>query len=59
MCNTNACNDYSRNGSKPVEGIDTISAIFFSSSFFSRNGSKPVEGIDTTLYEIPFATFTV
>ena len=38
-----------RNGSKPVEGIDTSKSTWFCFSHNSRNGSKPVEGIDTPL----------
>ena len=38
-----------RNGSKPVEGIDTLCHDCCSPFILSRrNGSKPVEGIDTS-----------
>ena len=40
---------FRRNGSKPVEGIDTRVLHFLRTVSYSRNGSKPVEGIDTDL----------
>ena len=42
----------SRNGNKPVEGIDTASRFFRSRRIACRNGNKPVEGIDTILCHI-------
>ena len=42
-----------RNGSKPVEGIDTGSELRISlRSSQGRNGSKPVEGIDTLFLSV-------
>ena len=41
---------FRRNGSKPVEGIDTLLfKLYIIVPPDSRNGSKPVEGIDTDL----------
>ena len=41
--------DNSRNGSKPVEGIDTFNIVLSFFCFNCRNESKPVEGIDTSV----------